>query len=99
MYDVTLPEVRSTALSIQYFIESAGAALAPLIAGYIADRSSLHDAILWICVSTWLVCAVCYAFVARFVRGDIAVLHGQLQARASEQRAAQQAGAEPAVLL
>ena len=36
VYDITLPEVRSTALSIQYFIENAGAALAPLIAGFIA---------------------------------------------------------------
>ena len=43
VYDITLPEVRSTALSIQSFIESAGAALSPLIAGLIADRSSLHD--------------------------------------------------------
>lgn len=29
VYDITLAEVRSTALDIQYFIENAGAALAP----------------------------------------------------------------------
>jgi hypothetical protein len=29
--DITLPEMRSTALAIQYFIESSGAALAPLL--------------------------------------------------------------------
>ncbi len=76
VYDVTLPEVRSTAVSIQYFIESAGAALAPLIAGLIADRSSLHTAILGICISTWLLCAAFYALVARVIPGDIAVLRG-----------------------
>jgi len=36
VYDITLPEVRSTALSIQYFMENFGAAMAPLLAGFIA---------------------------------------------------------------
>jgi MFS family permease len=48
VYDITLPEVRSTALAIQYFIEDSGAALAPLLAGYIARDASLHTAILTI---------------------------------------------------
>ncbi len=85
--DITLPEVRSTAMSIQYFIESAGAALAPLIAGLIAVRYSLHDAILWICVSTWVLCAVFYAVVAYLVPRDIATLRGQLRERAEQERA------------
>ncbi len=38
VYDITLPEVRSTALAVQYFIENGGAALAPLLAGYMAVR-------------------------------------------------------------
>ena len=41
VYDITLPEVRSTALSIQYFIEDVGAALAPLMAGIIAADSPI----------------------------------------------------------
>ncbi len=86
VYDVTLPEVRSTAMSIQYFIESAGAALAPLMAGYIADRSSLHDAFLIICISTWILCAIFFAVVAKLVPKDIANLHDQLQARADLER-------------
>lgn len=89
VYDITLPEVRSTALAIQYLIESAGAALAPLIAGVIADRSSLHDAILWICVSTWIVCAFFFTFAARMVPEDISVLRGQMQARAAHEKALQ----------
>lgn len=86
VYDITLPEVRSTAMSIQYFIESAGAALSPLMAGYIADRSSLHDAFLIICISTWILCAIFFAVVARLVPRDIAKLHDQLQARADLER-------------
>ena len=89
VYDVTLPEVRSTAMSIQYFIESAGAALSPLIAGYIADQpgSSLRTAFLVICISTWVLCAIFFAVVAYLVPRDIATLHQQLQARADFERA------------
>lgn len=100
VYDVALPEVRSTAVSIQYFIESAGAALSPLIAGFIADRSSLHVAILAICVSTWLVCAAFFAFVARVLPKDIGVLRQQMAERARQEQAEEPAaatGLEPAI--
>lgn len=86
IYDVTLPEVRSTALAVQYFIESAGAALAPLFAGLIAVRSSLKDAILLICVSAWVLCSLFFVFTAIFVPGDIRTLRQQLQQRAEAER-------------
>jgi hypothetical protein len=89
VYDITLPEVRSTALAIQYFIENSGAALAPLIAGIIAVRSSLHDAILLICVSAWILGAIFLAFTAYLVPRDIAVLRKQLGDRAEFERARQ----------
>ena len=76
-------------MAVQYFIESAGAALAPLIAGLIAVRYSLHDAILWICVSTWVLCFFFYAGVAVLVPKDIATLRSQLRERADEERAKQ----------
>ncbi len=86
VYDITLPEVRSTALAIQYFIENGGAALAPLLAGYIARGSSLGNAILMICVSAWLLGAVFLAFTAYLVPQDIHTLRAQLQARAEHER-------------
>ncbi len=89
VYDITLPEVRSTAVAVQYFIESAGAALAPWLAGLIAVRYSLHDAILWICVSTWLLCAVFFVGVAYLLPDDIATLRRQLRERAERERALQ----------
>jgi len=89
VYDVTLPEVRSTAQAIQSFIESAGAALSPLIAGLIADRFSLHAAILWICLSAWLLCAFFFAFTARVIPHDIATLRGQMRERAEHEQALQ----------
>ncbi len=89
VYDITLPEVRSTALAIQYFIENAGAALAPLLAGLIAVRSSLHQAILIICVSAWVICSLLLAVTAYLVPQDIQRLRRQLRERAQAERAAQ----------
>jgi MFS family permease len=86
VYDVTLPEVRSTALAIQYFIENAGAALAPLMAGFIARSYSLHVAILTICVSAWIITAVLLAFTAYLVPRDIQTLRDQMEERAEIER-------------
>jgi len=86
VYDVTLPEVRSTASAVQYFIESAGAATAPFLAGLIAVRSSLHDAILIVCESGWLLCAILLAVVAYLVPHDIATLRQAMRQRAELER-------------
>jgi MFS family permease len=86
VYDITLPEVRSTAMSIQSFIESIGAALAPLLAGYIADQFSLQTAFLAICVTAWLICAIFYAFIGIFIPKDIEVLRSQMRLRAEQEK-------------
>jgi MFS family permease len=87
VYDVTLPEVRSSALAIQYFIESSGAALAPGIAGLIADQSSLKTAFLLICVCTWILCGIFFALVARYVPQDVHALREQMRQRADHEKA------------
>ena len=87
VYDVSLPEVRSTALSIQCLIESSGAALAPSIAGWIADQTSLKSAFLIICVSTWILCGIFFALAAYFVPHDVNVLREQMRQRADLERA------------
>lgn len=87
VYDITLPEVRSTALSVQYLIESSGAAaLAPGIAGLIADQTSLKASFLIICVFTWVLCGLFFALVAYFVPHDVAVLREQMRQRADHER-------------
>ncbi len=82
VFDITLPEVRSTAAAIQYFIESAGAALAPLMVGMIAVNSSLKNAFLIICISTWVVCSIIFGLVALIIPRDIASLREQMRQRA-----------------
>jgi MFS family permease len=89
VYDITLPEVRSTALAIQYFIESAGAATAPFLAGLIAVRSSLGAAILLICTSAWIVCGILLSITAYLIPKDIETLRSQLRERADHERALQ----------
>mgnify|MGYP001405331938 CR=1 FL=1 len=91
VYDITLPEVRSTALAVQYFIENGGAALAPLLAGIIAAQTSLGNAILVICVAAWLIGSIFLALTARFVPEDIAELRRQLRERAEAELQAQAA--------
>jgi len=86
VYDITLPEVRSTALAVEFFIENSGAALAPLLAGIIADNSDLRTAILVICISAWLLCFIIYLGALFFVPGDIKTLRSQLSERADIER-------------
>jgi MFS family permease len=88
VYDITLPEVRSTALAVQYFIENGGAALAPLLAGVIAKSYSLHTAILTICVSAWIIGSIFLGFTAYLVPRDIRTLRNQLRDRAETERQA-----------
>lgn len=86
VYDITMPEVRSTAQSVEYFIENAGAAAAPLLAGIIADAYDLHTAILWICISAWILCFIFYTGALFFVDNDIHDLRKQMRTRADIER-------------
>jgi MFS family permease len=86
VYDITLPEVRSTAVSIQYFIESLGAASAPAIVGFIADQTTLKNAFLLICISTWVVCALFFFFTSRYIRHDVDILRNEMALRAENEK-------------
>lgn len=85
VYDVVLPEIRSTAISIQYFLGNIGSAFAPLLAGYIAHKFSLYQAILGISVVTWLITAAIMAGSAFFLPRDMETLHETLASRAAKQ--------------
>ena len=89
MYDVTEPEVRSSADAINSLIGCAGAASAPLVAGAVADASSVGSAILILCCSAWVLCII-FMFVAIFlVPKDIESMHKQLEERAEQVKASE----------
>ncbi|GAB4417084.1 MAG: MFS transporter [Anaerolineales bacterium] len=82
VYDVIVPEVRSTAQSVEYFIENSGAAFAPILAGIISDAFNMGTAILWVSISAWTLCFFFYLGALRFIDGDIQTLRNEMAARA-----------------
>jgi len=88
IYDVTLPEVRATTNAVQYLIEQGGSAIAPALAGAIAVASSLHNAILYICVGAWILCFVFILGAIYLLPRDIATLRSQMAERAKLETAA-----------
>ncbi|MCL4273905.1 MAG: MFS transporter [Anaerolineales bacterium] len=82
VYDVTVPEVRSTAQATQYFIENAGAAFAPILTGLIADAIDLKTAILLICVVAWGLCFLFYLGALFTIDKDTGNLRAQMADRA-----------------
>ncbi len=82
VYDVVLPEIRSSATSIQYFLGNLGSAFAPLIAGIIAERASLQTAILTISLVSWGLSALILAYGIKHLPSDMAKLRAILSNRA-----------------
>ncbi|NWG34477.1 MAG: MFS transporter [Chloroflexi bacterium] len=82
VYDVTVPEVRSTAQAVEYFIENGGAAFAPILTGVIADAIDLKTAILLICVVAWGLCFFFYLGALFTIDRDTADLRSQMAERA-----------------
>jgi MFS family permease len=82
VYDVTVPEVRSTAQAVEYFVENFGAAFAPILTGVIADATSLQTAILLIPSITWGLCFLFYLGALFTIDKDHADLRAQMVERA-----------------
>ena len=83
VFDISLPEIRSSAQAVEYFIENSGAALAPTIAGAIAfSTGSKQFAITVVCITAWVLCFFLYLGALFFVDRDIKSLHDQLAQRA-----------------
>ena len=82
VYDVTVPEVRSTAQATEYFIENAGAAFAPILTGVIADAIDLQTAILLISTIAWGLCFVFYLGALFTIDRDTHTLRTQMAQRA-----------------
>ncbi|HZD57922.1 MAG TPA: MFS transporter, partial [Anaerolineales bacterium] len=96
IHDITLPEIRSSALAIESFIEFGGAALAPLLAGVITVNSSLQVAILSICVSAWILGGIFLGWTAYLIPGDIEKLRQQMRLRARLERQTESSEQTPA---
>lgn len=61
MQGVVPPELRGTAFSMTTFIESGFAAVAGVIAGSLADRIGLSQALIWTVPFPWIICAALFS--------------------------------------
>lgn len=61
MQGVVPPELRATAFSMTTFIESGFAAIAGVIAGNLADKIGLSEAMIWTIPFPWIICAVLFS--------------------------------------
>ena len=83
VYDVTVPEVRSTAQAMEYFVENSGAVTAPALTGAIIVATQDRTfSILVICVVAWLLCFFFYLGALRFIDKDTNDLRAQMAERA-----------------
>ena len=82
VYDITLPEVRSSAQAVESFVENIGAALAPWIAGVVASMYTMKFSILWICIITWTLCFIFYLGALFTIDKDIHSLRATMAERA-----------------
>jgi predicted MFS family arabinose efflux permease len=82
VYDIVVPEVRSTAQAMQYFAENIGAASAPVLAGFLSVRYGKGSAILWTCLVAWLMCFLLYTGALFTVEADVQALRSRMGARA-----------------
>jgi MFS transporter, Spinster family, sphingosine-1-phosphate transporter len=82
VYDITVPEIRSTAQAVEYFIENIGAVSAPAIAGALSVAYGRGNAILWICVIAWVLCFFFYLGALFTIDQDTHDLRHQMAERA-----------------
>ena len=82
VYDITVPEVRSTAQAVEYFVENIGAVTAPALAGIFSLKYGRGETILWICVTSWALCFFFYLGALFTIDKDTATLRTQMAERA-----------------
>lgn len=83
MQAVTPPELRATAFSMTTFIESGFAAVAGILAGSLADRIGLTEAMIWTIPFPWIICALVFSFFYLTYPKDSQKLRRQMAERAA----------------
>lgn len=78
------PELRGTAFAMVTFIESGFAAFAAYIAGVIADKIGLTNALLWTIPFPWIICAALFTLFYWAYPRDSKILRDQMEKRARE---------------
>jgi MFS family permease len=78
------PELRSMAFSVVTFVETGFAAIVAIVAGLIADRIGLTEALLWTVPFPWTICAIIFSLFYWAYPRDSVKLRAQMAERANE---------------
>lgn len=84
MQAVVSPEMRSSAYSVVNLIEGGLSAFSSLIAGALADRIGLTNAMLWTIPFPWIICAVFFTLFYFTYPRDAARVREKLAERREE---------------
>jgi MFS family permease len=86
---VTPPELRASAFAFIVFVENGFTAIAALMAGSLADRIGLTEAMVWMIPVPWTVCAAIFTLFYFTYPRDSAKQRAEMDRRAAELDAAQ----------
>jgi MFS family permease len=81
MEDVVPPNLRSSAFAVVAFVEGGLSAFAGLIAGSLADRIGLTNALLWTVPFPWVICGIFFTMFYFTYPKDSAKVHAQMEAQ------------------
>ncbi|MDH5390477.1 MAG: MFS transporter [Candidatus Bathyarchaeota archaeon] len=85
--DIAEPEVRSSGDALLRIFEYGGSSAAPLISGYLADMYGLGLGILYISVTTWIICGILFIILAFVIAKDVLGLRRKMAERAEKLKA------------
>ncbi len=62
--DITLPELRASAIAIIFLLRAIGIIISPRILSMLGAQVGIQDALMWICIGSWGVCLIfCYGLL------------------------------------
>ncbi len=79
--DISLPEVRSTAISVVLLLQALGALIAPMLVSRIQGITGLGNAILFVCIGGWGMCFLMHLVLMVTLPKDIEALRQHLAYR------------------
>ncbi len=86
VFDITLPEIRSTSMAIMMLFQLIGSVIGPMLVGILIPKIGLEQALLWVCVGAWGSSLVLLFGISRLLPKEIEWLRKQMAYRSQLER-------------
>jgi len=86
VFDITLPELRSTSISIMMLFQLIGSFLGPILVGYLLPFTGLGNALLWVCAFAWGISLLLLIALCRIMPQEIEGLRKRMAYRSQLER-------------